>query len=93
MRLTEAIAGEAHHHGPNGIDDMDCHATRYRAFIELALIVAELPCLMFLAQDLSELVAILHGEPSQRHGDLHHIFLIDHDPMRFSQHLIEQWMR
>ena len=48
---------------------------------------------MFLAQHLSELVAVVHGESAQRHGDLHHIFLIDHDPMRFGQHLIKQRMQ
>ena len=58
--------------------------------VKLPLIVPQLPLFVFLAQDLAQLIAVVHREPAQCHGHLHHIFLIHHDPVCFGQHRLEQ---
>ena len=61
-------------------------------FVELSLIVSQLPFLVLLAEDLAQLIAVVYGESAQGHRHLHHIFLVDHDPVRLSQDLIQQGM-
>jgi hypothetical protein len=93
VRLTEAIAREAHNHGPDRIDHPTFQTTGHGSLIELPLIVSQLSCLMFLAQDLSELVPVFDGESTQGHRHFHDIFLIHHDAVRLREDLIEQRMK
>jgi hypothetical protein len=82
VRLTEAIPREAHDHGPNLINDGERAPPCGCPVIELAAVVAELSRLVLLAQHLSELVAVCHGEPAQGDCHLHDIFLIHHNAVR-----------
>ena len=65
------------------VDDLSGDISYCRPFIELPLIISQLFYLMFLAQDLAELVGVVDGKPTQDDRDVQHIFLIHHNAQRF----------
>src|SRR5665811_1641893 len=81
--LAEAVTRETHDHGPDLVDDRAWDGSHGCALVKLPLVIAELFFLVLLTQHLAELIAVMDRESPNSDGDVHHIFLIDHDAEGF----------
>ena len=59
MRFTEAVAREAHDHGPDFIHHGNRGAVRHGTPVELRPVILELPLLVLFADDLTKLVRVI----------------------------------
>ena len=92
MRFVEAIAGELGHLIEDLLGLARCDAARHRAFDEGFALGVHFRLDLF-AHCAAEQIGAAQRVARQHLGDLHDLFLVDHDAVGFLQDLLKRWVQ
>ncbi|MEZ4505438.1 MAG: hypothetical protein R2848_06060 [Thermomicrobiales bacterium] len=86
MRLREPVTGEALEFAEDGARNLDRDTARFGSIAELIPHLQHSLGRAFAGHGAAEGIGLSSGKARERHGDLHHLFLIEDDAVGFLEH-------